>query len=389
MFTKYILPLIAIGGLAFAAYTVVEMQRTPPPSKPLISPPVVPKFRAIAGAGLVEARLENIPIGTNVSGVVVAVRVKVGDKIKKGDELFRIDDRNLNAELAVREAKLASAKAMLHRLEIAPRKEDETAAKAALEEARARLESSRITARRSASLFRRNAGPESDYDRDRFIEDESAAAVMKLSADLGRLKTWDEDLRVAEANVQEAEANLNATKTDLDRLVVRSLTNGEILQVNVRPGQFAAAVWKEPLIVLGDVTQLNVRVDIDEQDLPLFKKGAKAVATLKGRPQVRFALSRVEKLEPYVIPKRNLTGDNAERVDTRVLQVVYALPDDRPVPIYVGQQMDVYLEAAEAAPGLNLDADPAAARPFEDDIKPSAKGKPAAPASDQRSKKHE
>src|SRR5207302_2058459 len=87
----------------------------------------------------------------------------------------------------------------------------------------------------------------------------------------------------------------------------------------------------------------------------LFAPHARAVATLKGRPQVRFPLEFV-KVEPYVIPKKSLTGDNSERVDTRVLQVIYALPDDRKIHLYVGQQMDVYLQAASLE-GYSLDTD--------------------------------
>src|SRR5262245_59379589 len=104
-----------------------------------------------------------------------------------------------------------------------------------------------------------------------------------------------------------------------------------VLQVNVRPGQFAAVVWKEPLVVLGDVQKLHVRADIDEHDLPMFKPNAPAVGFLRGHtnPEERFDLTFV-RIEPYVIPKKSLTGDNAERVDTRVLQVIYALPDERP-----------------------------------------------------------
>jgi hypothetical protein len=124
--------------------------------------------------------------------------------------------------------------------------------------------------------------------------------------------------------------------------------DGEILQLNVRLGQYAAFAWKEPMIVLGDIKRLHVRVDIDETDLHYFTKGAQAVATLKGRPQYRFPLKYVY-VEPYVIPKQSLTGYNSERVDTRVLQVIYELPENRPVDVHVGQQMDVYLETTASA----------------------------------------
>jgi HlyD family secretion protein len=123
------------------------------------------------------------------------------------------------------------------------------------------------------------------------------------------------------------------------------------------------------LIVMGDVKRLHVRVDIDENDLPMFERGAEAIATLKGKPQVRFPL-RFVKVEPYVVPKRSLTGDNTERVDTRVLQVIYALPDERPVPVFVGQQMDVFLKAGTPPEALTLEADPDARMPFEDDDTP-------------------
>ncbi len=144
--------------------------------------------------------------------------------------------------------------------------------------------------------------------------------------------------------------------------------------MHVRPGQYAGLVWNEPLIVLGDIHELHVRVDIDEQDLPYFSPGSQAVATLKGRPQVRFPLTYFD-TEPYVIPKQNLTGSNTERVDTRVLQVLYSLPEQTAIPLHVGQQMDVYIEAAKPPQGIQLDVDPMTVeKPFEDELR-TADGK--------------
>ena len=93
-----------------------------------------------------------------------------------------------------------------------------------------------------------------------------------------------------------------------------------MLQVNVRPGEFVGTPHVEPLMIIGDVSKLHVRVDVDEHDIPRFSPGNHAVATIKGNPQIRFPLTFV-KTEPYVVPKNSLTGANTERVDTRVLQV--------------------------------------------------------------------
>ncbi len=165
--------------------------------------------------------------------------------------------------------------------------------------------------------------------------------------------SWKEDIEIARAAVQLAQSQVDNIKTNLERLTVRAPMDGEVLQLNVRLGQFAAMTWKEPMIVLGDSKRLHVRVDIDENDLPYFSRGAEAVATLKGRPQVRFNLKFVY-VEPYVIPKQSLTGYNSERVDTRVLQVLYELPDDREMDVFVGQQMDVYVKVtADLEVGLD------------------------------------
>jgi multidrug resistance efflux pump len=361
---------LSVLGVTFAVVTVVKARQPTPASRPLVQPPSRPtEFKAIAGAGLIEARRENIPIGSPVPGVVWEVFVKIGDKVKAGDPLFRIDDREVKAQMKVREAALAAAQAQLHKLMSAPRPEDIPPAQAAVEEARSKVYDAESAIGRTEKLYNRQMAPASDFDRDRFAYFSAKAALSKAVAELEKIMagSWKEDIDVAKAVVLQSESELESTRIMLDRLTVRALADGEVLQVNVRPGQFAALAWREPMIVLGDVRRLHVRVDIDENDLPMFEPHARAIATLKGRPQVRFPLEFV-KVEPYVIPKKSLTGDNSERVDTRVLQVIYALPDERPIQVYVGQQMDVYLKAAPPPKGYSLDTDPHAKDvPFEDD----------------------
>jgi HlyD family secretion protein len=346
MITKYVLPLLAIAGVSFAIYSVFQAAKVPPVAKANMAPTSRPaRFDSvIAGAGLVEAKMENVPIGSPTPGVVTSVDVKVGNRVEHGAPLFRLDDRSLKAELSVREAMLDAAKAELHKLESAPRPEDVPPAQAALDEAKAKLNDAEAAMSRTQRLFDRQMIPASDFDRDRFAYYAAKATVERAQADLQRILagTWKEDLLVSRARVKQAESEVERVRIELDRLIVRAPTDGEVLQVNVRPGQFAALAWREPMIVLGDVDQLNLRVDIDEHDLPLYNTEMEATAYVRGRPEQPFKLEKIVKIEPYVIPKKSLTGDNAERVDTRVLQVIYALPVDRPFRVFVGQQMDVY-----------------------------------------------
>ncbi len=139
-----------------------------------------------------------------------------------------------------------------------------------------------------------------------------------------------------------AESQMERTRADIERMVVTASISGRVLQCKVRVGEYAqAGPLATPLMLLGAVDELHVRADVDEQDAWRVRTGAPAIASVRGESTHKFRL-RFVKFEPYVIPKKNLTGDSTERVDTRVLQVIYAL--DRNAPVYAGQQMDIFIE---------------------------------------------
>lgn len=98
----------------------------------------------------------------------------------------------------------------------------------------------------------------------------------------------------------------------------------------------------EPLMLLGETEHLQVRADIDEVNAPLVIPQSGGTASIKSLADQKIPLTFV-RIEPYVIPKKSLTGENTERVDTRVLQVIYRF--ERPsFPVYAGQQVDVFIE---------------------------------------------
>ena len=100
-------------------------------------------------------------------------------------------------------------------------------------------------------------------------------------------------------------------------------------------------------MLLGDDSRLHVRVDIDENDAWRAHPGASAMAFVRGNPDLNMPL-QFERFEPYVVPKVSLTGQSTERTDTRVLQAIYSF-DPAALPVYVGQQMDVFIEAPSAS----------------------------------------
>jgi HlyD family secretion protein len=350
------LPVLAVAFLGFAGSYVWKhrvVAVTPPPP---IEPARSPFPETLAAAGLVEPQTENIAVGSATAGVVTAVLVTVDDPVIPGTPLFRLDDRRLQGELAVAEAAVLQAKSELVRLEAAPRQEEIPVRVATVNENRAAVDTARDAVLRAQETFAKKVTTEQDLvsKRDALLAAEAKLERAEAELTLLQAGTWDYDRDIARSAVTTAEAEVARIAIEIERLVVRSLVTGRVLQVNVRPGEFVGAPPGQPLVVLGDVEKLHVRVDIDEFDIPRFRADAPATAVPRGNLQERYPLEFF-RIEPFVVPKRSLTGDTTERVDTRVLQVIYTCdPAGRP-PLFVGQQMEVFIDAGSVA---GADAEP-------------------------------
>ncbi|ARU32427.1 secretion protein HlyD [Sulfuriferula sp. AH1] len=314
MIRRYMLPLLAmIGVLIIIVAIIIDNQPKQSPS-PAIQWPKAPFATYVAGAGIVEASSGNVAVGTGVSGIVTAIYVKWGDRVRAGDLLFKIDDRDLQAQ---RLPAIASAK-----------------------EAGARL----IQARDQLKLAE-NVPDSRAISKEDMNNRHSAVAIAETALAL-------------------AQARIEQIKLEIDRRAIRALIPGKILQINIRPGEFAqSGVPARPLMLLGNDDQLYLRVDIDEFDALRVKPGSPAVAFVRGAPERQVPL-KFERIEPYVVPKTSLTGNGAERVDTRVLQVIYSFPPAA-LPVYIGQQMDVYIETSPAEPAQAPHPDARAVRQTE------------------------
>lgn len=348
MIKKIILPLIVLGIFIFAVVSVVNSK----PSDRLLPPPELPASssfaRTVAAVGLVEASTENISISPPVSGMATAVYVKAGDKVRSGDPLFSMDDRDLRAELAVREQSRILAQTRLVRLKSLPRPEDIPPAEARVREAEAVLGDAKVQLSLMEGIKDRRAIREEELSRRRFAVQAAKARHDDALAQLALLSagSWTHDLEIARAEVASTTAQVNKVRTDIERLTVRAPVSGVVLQSNIRVGEYAqTGPSAAPLMLVGSVGPLHVRVDVDEEDAWRVRAAAQAEASVRGNARLKAPI-RFVRFEPYVVPKRSLSGSGTERVDTRVLQVIYRLEPDA-LPVYVGQQVDVFIKAPE------------------------------------------
>jgi HlyD family secretion protein len=346
---RAILPIVAavaaILGMISVARTRPKHEATVPPS----APPASSFEQVVAGVGLVEANSENIDVSCAVSGMVTQLYVKAGDRVGQGQKLFSLDDRDLRADQQVKRSALEGAQAHLAKLEQEPRAEDVPPAEERVREAQANLADAEVQVRLIESVTDKRAVRDEDVQRRRLAYKAAQARLAEVEAQLKLLKAgaWAPDIAVAKSEVAQADAQLKMTETNIDRLTVRAPIAGVILQNKVRLGQFGqCGPLSEPLMILGSVTPLHVRVDVDERDAWRVRGGAPVAASPRGNGSMRIPLEFV-RFEPYVVPKKSLTGDSTERVDTRVLEVIYRVKDHN-ASLYVGQQMDVYIKTPDA-----------------------------------------
>ncbi len=309
--------------------------------------------RYIGGIGLIEPACEAISIGSQVPGIVTEVLVKPGEQVNKGDRLFVIDSRASQANLMVAKADLAAQQAKLLELkgQIAPARARLDSAQALIDQSRA----SRTNARQELARAEKIAGAGLSQEEielrrlnvlladSKVNEAEANYRDAQGKLDLLAGKESAPSILVQQAAVDQAVANVAKEQTQLELQTVIAPTDSTVLQVKIRVGEFApAAVLATPLMILGVTNPLHIRVDIDESEIPRFHPTAKAFASVRGRPEVKVPIQFVRS-EPYVIPKKTLNGGVSERVDTRVLQIIYSvLPTS--IDAITGQQVDVYIE---------------------------------------------
>lgn len=352
---KLLLPAVCLAFLGFALGHAVSSQRPDLPLAPPVLPSQSPFGNVVAGMGFVEPSTESstmatITVGSQLSGTVIRVAVHIDQEVRAGDLLFALDNRQATAELRVRQAAVTAAKAQLTRLNLQPRPEEVPPLEAQVRANEATLREKLDVRDRDRRMFVTKSVTEQEVVISE-QEAQSAQAQLEVSrANLALLKAgaWQPDKIIAAAAVEQAEAQVAQAQTQLDLLEVRAPVDGTILQINVRPGEFVAASPTQSLVVMGDLTPLHVRVSIDEEDIPRLKLAAPARAKLRGDLKQEEVPMTFVRIEPYVIPKTSLTGANAERVDTRVMQLIYAIDPQQPLvrqrKVLVGQLLDVFID---------------------------------------------
>ena len=344
-------PLVALAMISFSGWSIATKHSSRMvTSSPPITAPTNPYDDDVAGTGIVEPASEVIALAIERGGVVTRIDVVAGDRVEAGEPLFAIDDRDYRAAVAQDEAGVAAADASIAAIDQSLIEQRDTIeqARAALDGAEAERLRASLDHTRYSELVRDSWATRQRLETAaadaRKADASVAAAKAALAGAQHQIEVISAQRKEAEAKLGQAKATLEQARVDLDKTVVKAPISGAILKVNVRLGEYAqAGVLPDPLMTMGSVEPLHVRVDIDETETWRVRPGNSAIARLRGNPDISTPLTFV-RFEPYVLPKRSLTGDTTERVDTRVLQALYQFAPSE-FPAFVGQQVDVFIAA--------------------------------------------
>jgi HlyD family secretion protein len=206
--------------------------------------------------------------------------VDEGQAVKAGQLVARLDDVEVQRELARQEALVASARANLAELEHGSRPEEIRQGEAALASARADLERQEAEFARQRELFSREVISQREFDAAKSAFEMAEARERQALESLVLLKKGPrtEKVEAGRAALAQAEASLAITRRQMENTVLLSPVDGTVLAKNTEAGEYVSP--GTPIVTVGNLEKVWLRAYVEETDLGRVKLGQRArVAT--------------------------------------------------------------------------------------------------------------
>jgi len=347
---------IGILGGCVAAYMSGVTQ---PPLPPAFSPATNPYPQGIYAEGIIESDQpsgENINVYPEVAGTVKQIFVTEGQEIKKGTVLLSIDDSVQRATVEQLESQSQAAFTLLQELKAQPRKETLDVNEAQVVAAQAALKTAQDALDKQKAAYELN--PKS-VSKDALDSAANAVATAQANLDVARKQrdltkagAWIYDINNQERQYNALYKSYLSASALLSKYTLRAPSDGKVLAISPIPGSYVSGQGTydsytqgmTPALVLGSSeARLNVRCYVDEILVPRLPDPSKMKAQMSVRgSNVKIPLQFV-RMQPFVSPKIELSDQRLERVDVRVLPVIFRIEKPKACNLYPGQLVDVYI----------------------------------------------
>lgn len=344
-----------LGGIVAAFLFGIKQ----PPQPPAFDPASNPYAAAIYAEGIVESAQtsgENINMYPEVAGTVREILVSEGQQVKAGQPLLRIDDSVQKATAEQQGSQAEAAKALLEELKAQPRRETLDIASAQVVSGEANLKTAQDTLQKEQAAFEMDPRSVSKDALDGAINSAAVAKanleVAKRQYELTKAGAWAYDVQNQERQQHALEKAFAASSALLAKYTLRAPRDGVVLTINTIVGNYASPQGSydaytqgvDPVIILGSSpNSLHVRCYVDEILVPRLPPPSKIKAQMSIRgSNVKIPLEFV-RVQPFVSPKIELSDQRQERVDVRVLPVIFKIEKPANVNLYSGELVDVYI----------------------------------------------
>jgi HlyD family secretion protein len=356
-----IIVVLAVAGLVFGLVSAYVYGVRKKPLPPAFNPAQNPYVNGIFATGIVESYQSNganINIFPEVPGTITQILVSEGAKVCKGEPLLLLDDSVQKATVAQQKAQAEAALAMLQELKAQPRPENLRVSKAQMEYAAASLKTARDSLEKVRKSFSLNAKSVSkdqlDNAENTFQTAKANLGVATRQYELTKAGAWSYDIKNQQHQYDALVKTYESGKALLAKYTLRAPVDGVVLAINTAKGNFASSQGSyntytegyNPTIVMGLPQDfLAVRCYIDEILIPRMTSQAHMKAEMQVRGTTTHIPLEFDRIQPYVSPKIQLSNQRTERVDVRVLPVLFRFKPPKNLNIYPGMLVDVYVEA--------------------------------------------
>lgn len=353
--------IVSATGLLLALTSAWVFSRQPRAQPPVFNPAADPYARGIYADGMIESdqeQGENINLYPEVTGPITEVLVAEGQSVHRGDPLLRIDDSVQRALTEQQRAQSEAALAMLRELRAEPRPE-------ALAVAAAQVQNAQATLRNAAdALAKQQRSYEMDPRSISMDALDNARNAQKIAAtnlqvvqrqyELTRAGAWVYDVENQERTSEALSRSYRSASALLAKYTIRAPQDGVIMAVQATVGSYASPQGAydsytqgyDPVVVMGSPQQhLQVRAYIDEILVHELPDASRMHAQMFIRGTTQHVSLQFVRVQPYISPKIELSNEREERVDLRVLPVVFRFDNPAALHLYPGQLVDVYVSA--------------------------------------------
>lgn len=348
-------------GLALALISAYLVGQQPKALPPAFNPAANPYAKGIYAQGIIESvqsHGENINIYPEVSGPITEVLVEEGARVRKDDPMLRIDDSVQRATVEAQQSQAEAARTLLAELKAEPRRENLEVSAAQVENAKATLKNAEdqlAKQERSYSIEPKSVSRDA-LDNVRNAQKIAATNLQIVEKQYALIKAgaWSYDVQNQEKQFIALSKAAASSAALLAKYTLRAPSDGVVRSIQATVGSYVSSQGAydsytqgmDPLIVMGAPDdQLQVRAYIDEILIDRLADPAKLSAELFIRGTDKHVPLTFVRVQPFVSPKIELSNQRQERVDVRVLPVIFRFASPKSLNVYPGELVDVYVSA--------------------------------------------